>query len=617
MTPVVELGRRDMHACLDMGRLELPERMERYWPVAEACLRRVYGSRPDCDAWLQRIAGVVAALAQARAPDLRLRDQERAGWWRQGGVIGYSAYADRFAGDLRQLQDRLPYLKELGVTYLHLLPLFRTREGENDGGFAVSDFGAVDPRFGTTADLRDVARAAHEAGLSLVLDLVCNHTADDHAWAKAARSGDEEYRDYYIVLPDLAAVAEYEKRLIDVFPEVAPGNFTYSEPMGGWVWTTFYPFQWDLNYANPAVFCEMTAAMLRLANLGVDALRMDSAPFLWKRQGTDCRNLPEVHSLLAAWRALLTIGAPGVVLKAEAIERLEDVKPYFGEDEAEPECQIAYNNGAMTALWASLALGSAAPVRALVEAASQKPAWGTWVNYVRCHDDIIWSALSPYLSLEDQNLCSLFFAGHGNGSFATGAAFQAVAGVAPSTNGMTAALVGVTDDDPRSAAAKRFLLLHAVCFALDGFPVVWMGDEIALGGGPANEVATGAPRDGRWLQRPYMNWERAGLRTDPMTLPGHVFQQLALYARLRSTEPAFDARHVAKPTTPGDPAVLSFVRGEGDTMLQCVANFSGAPRSLGVALGDRGWLDLLSQESGKTPDVDLGPYQVRWLVARA
>ena len=612
---VADLGRTRVDAPRQVDQADIQRRVERFWPIAETCLRRVYGLRPDCESWLDFIERAVRELAAARPAGLRQRDSASDPWWRDGKMVGYSAYVDRFAGDLPRMRGRLSYLTELGVNYLHLLPLLKAREGENDGGFAVSDFGAVEPSLGTTADLRDLAAAAHEAGISLVVDLVCNHTSDDHAWAQAARAGDEKYRDYYLVVPAAETVRRYEERLIDVFPDVAPGNFTYSREMAGWVWTTFYPFQWDLNYANPAVFCEMTSAMLRLANLGVDGLRMDSAPFLWKRLGSDCRNLPEAHWLLAAWRALLAIAAPGVVLKAEAIERLEDVKPYFGVAVAEPECQFAYNNGAMTALWASLALGRAEPAHRLIEAAAGKPAWGTWVNYVRCHDDIIWSALSPYVTPEEQSRCSSFFAGHESGSFAAGAAFQEVAGVPPSTNGMAAALVGVTDDDPDSDAAKRLLLLYGVSFALDGFPIVWMGDEIALEGGSPSRGAEAVPRDGRWLQRPFMDWARADLRADPATLPGHVFQRLALYARIRAAEPAFDDRRVAEAVEAGDPAVLSFVRGEGSASIQCLANFSNARREARLALTG-GWLDLLSREPGETAAVPLGPYQVRWLVSR-
>ena len=576
---------------------------------------RVYGSRPDCEAWLHRIDRVVRELAAARPAELCRRDQAVGPWWRDGAMVGYSAYVDRFAGDLRRMRGRLPYLSELGVNYLHLLPLLKAREGENDGGFAVSDFGAVEPRLGTTADLRDLAAAAHEAGIKLVLDLVCNHTADDHAWAQAARSGDEQYRDYYCVVPDSGTVQRYEERLVDVFPDVAPGNFTYSPEMGGWVWTTFYPFQWDLNYANPAVFCEMTAAMLNLANLGVDGLRLDSAPFLWKRLGTDCRNQPEVHWLLAAWRALLSIAAPGVVLKAEAIERLDEVKTYFGAVADEPECQLAYNNGVMTSLWASLALGSADPARRLVEAARCKPAWGTWVNYVRCHDDIIWSALGPYVSAADQARCSTFFTGETSGSFAAGTAFQGVAGVAPSTNGMAAALVGAAGGEPDSLGARRLLLLYGVTYALDGLPVVWMGDELVLGDNHEPGGRAASSRDGRWLQRPNMDWGRAERRSEPDSLPGRMFQQLSAMARIRTSHPAFDAAHPARPAAAEDPAVLSFLRDAGAASVQCLANFAPEPRVGGVRLetAGGGWTDLLTGETGAGPQAALGPYQVRWL----
>ena len=522
-------------------------------------------------------------------------------------MVGYSAYVDRFAGDLVQMQGRLPYLKDLGVGYLHLLPLFKAREGENDGGFAVSDFTAVEPRLGTTADLRELATAAHQADIRLVLDLVCNHTSDDHAWARAARAGDECYRDYYCVAPDSATVQRYKERLVDVFPEVAPGNFTYCKEMGGWVWTTFYPFQWDLNYANPAVFFEMTAAMLRLANMGVDGLRMDSAPYLWKRLGTDCRNQPEVHWLLAAWRALLSIAAPGVVLKAEAIERLEEVKSYFGARPGEPECQLAYNNGVMTALWASLALASAEPASRLIEAAAQKPPWGTWVNYVRCHDDIIWSALSPHVPLEDQARCSSVFSGAGTA--------QSAAAIAPSTNGMAATLAGVSDDDADGLGVKKLLLLYGVTYALDGLPVVWMGDELALGDDRDPPAPASGPCDGRWRQRPIMDWRRAVQRTAPDCLAGRVFQQLVAMARTRASHPAFDAAHTARPGTTKSPAILNFVRGEGSVAMQCLANFTAEMSIAPVELEPTGgtWTDLLSGETGSGSQAPLGPYQLRWL----
>lgn len=602
--------RTTMDPSRPVDQADIQGRVERFWPIAEACLLRVYGSRPDCQFWLDSIAGLVRELAAARSVELRRRDQASDQWWRDSSMVGYSAYVDRLAGDLGRMRGRLPYLKDLGVGYLHLLPLFKTRRGENDGGFAVSDFAAVEPRLGTTADLRELATAAHEAGVRLVLDLVCNHTSDDHAWARAARSGDERYRDYYCVVPDSDTVQRYEERLVDVFPEVAPGNFTYFKDMGGWVWTTFYPFQWDLNYANPAVFCEMTAAMLKLANMGVDGLRMDSAPYLWKRPGTDCRNQPEVHWLLAAWRALLSISAPGVVLKAEAIERLEEVKTYFGARAGEPECHLAYNNGVMTSLWASLALGSAEPAQRLIDAAAQKPSWGTWVNYVRCHDDIIWSALSPQVPVADQARCSSFYAGAETPS-------QGAAVLAPSTNGMAATLAGALGDEADSPGANRLLLLYGVTYALDGLPVVWMGDELALGDSRDAQAPMAGPCDGRWRQRPTMDWGRAAHRTNPGALAGRVFQQLVAMGRIRGSHAAFDVAHPARPITVEDPAILSFLRGTGAASMQCLANFTAEPRIGPVQLGSRGegWTDLLSGETGAGLQVPLRPYQVRWLTS--
>jgi amylosucrase len=327
-----------------------------------------------------------------------------------------------------------------------------------------------------------------------------------------------------------------------------------------------------------------------------------------------------VHQLLAAWRALLSIVAPLVVLKAEAIERLEDVKAYFGADAGAPECHLAYDNGVMTALWASLALGSAEPARCLIDAAKAKPLSGTWVNYVRCHDDIIWSALSPYVTSEDQAYCSRFFAGTASATFSAGAAFQSAAGTAASTNGMTTSLVGVVSDDPDLLPARRLLLLYGVIYALDGIPVLWMGDEIGLGGNADTAQGMVAPRDGRWLQRPPMDWSRADQRKDVTHLPGRAFQVLASFAKLRAVLLPFSANHVANPVFSGDPAVLSFLRGDAHNAIQCLANFSPDPRSGRLALqsaGSETWWDLLRGHAGEGSTVPLDPYQVRWLVARS
>jgi amylosucrase len=304
----------------------------------------------------ETLAAFVHAMAEAtnaRSPALRALDDARErhpSWFLDQSIVGYTAYVDRFGGDLRGVAERVPYLQRLGVRYLHLLPFLAAREGENDGGFAVRDYDTVAPALGDNADLEALTARLRAAGISLCADLVLNHTADDHAWALAARRGDPRYRQYFHVFPDRRLPDAYERHLGQIFPQTAPGNFTHV-PGLGWVWTTFYGYQWDLNWANPEVFAHMALTLLRLANRGIEAFRLDSTAFLWKRLGTDCMNQPEAHTILQALRAVAAIAAPGILLKAEAIVPARQLPPYFGlpgeanaQAEAVPECHLAYHS---------------------------------------------------------------------------------------------------------------------------------------------------------------------------------------------------------------------------------------------------------------------------------
>ena len=332
--------------------------------------------------------------AAARPPELRRLDRRREidpAWFQRSRMIGYVCYADRFAGSLRGVREHLDYLVELGVSYLHLMPLLRPREGESDGGYAVADYGQVDPRVGTMDDLEELAADLHQRGIALCVDLVLNHTAREHEWARKAVAGEPGYREMYLVYPDRTEPDAYERTLPEVFPDIAPGSFT-EVPGLGWVWTSFHEYQWDLNYANPAVFRAMLRTMLDLANRGIDVLRLDAVPFLWKRMGTDCQNQPEAHLLVQAFRALTRLAAPGLALKAEAIVSPDLLAQYLGaHDRYRPECDLAYDNQLMVMLWSSLATRD---VRLAAHALSRRrpaPAPTSWVTYVRCHDDIGWA----------------------------------------------------------------------------------------------------------------------------------------------------------------------------------------------------------------------------------
>lgn len=589
-------------------------RLAAFWPVAEQQLSLVYGATPGFEAWLASLAETVKSYASERAPALAELDADcaaRGPWWARPDAIGYSAYVDRFGGDLQGVRRRLDYLSELGIRYLHLLPLLKARTGDSDGGYAIADFLTVDPRLGTNDDFRALIGSAHAAGIRVVTDLVCNHTADDHPWALAARAGEQPYADYYRFIRDPAEVKAVESALQQVFPDTAPGNFTYVPEREAWVWTTFYGFQWDLNYANRDVFGEMTRVLLELANMGVDGFRLDSTPFLWKEPGTSSRNRPQVHAILAAWRAILSIAAPTVALKAEAIERLEDVLPLFGPEEGPPECDLAYNNGVMAGLWASLALGKAEPAIAMLRAGTTKPGHGVWVNYVRCHDDIIFGALSPYVSRADQAEAADFLCGAGR-SFSRGRAFQAFDGV-KSVNGMAASLCGLDGPGSEQAALTRLQLLYGVIYALPGLPVVYMGDELALPNDTSFERDPLRRAEGRWLQRPAMDWGVAEEARAGRGVEASVLAQLKRLAAIRTSAPALADDKPVEPIVGGPPALLSFLRGEGIDRIHVMANFSDEVVQVRLDVdGPAGWQDLLSGAASEDRQVQLPPYGMIW-----
>lgn len=599
---------------MHMARIE--RRMAQYWPELERALACIYGSDPRYQAFVQALRTSVFAAAMARPADLVALDDIRQAvpdWIQRSGQSVYCFYVDRFAGDLKGVAARTDYLADMGVQWLHPLPLLRPRPGDSDGGFAVADYRQVDPRLGTMDDLEALTCDLRARGMGMILDVVCNHTAMEHDWAQKARAGDPDFKDYYIVLPDQAAVADWERDLIDVFPTTAPGSFTYNGDMGGWVWTTFYPFQWDLNYANPAVFAQMLEVLIHLAAKGVQGFRLDSAPFLWKQKGTSCRNLPQAYAIIEAWRAALSIVAPGVVLLAEAIESLDDVLPFFGK--ASKGCDLAYNNGVMTALWASLADQDANLFAKVLAKAAQKPKHAAWLHYVRCHDDLIWNTLSQDAPRQDLDRWSRFY-GHGHG-FSTGRAFQSAAGGVPSTNGMTAALVGLAPEQgPHDVGVKRLIMLYGIIHALDGWPLIYMGDEIGLGDNTAYASDPLQALDGRWLHRPAMDWAAANRRKVKGSVEAVLFDAMAHFAKTARDLDAKGIGGTARPILLDQPEVLAFVRDGGARSFLCLANLSEQPVAAALP---RPWqlgaTNLLTGETVTGPGLDLAPYAVIWLAA--
>lgn len=637
MAALFETGGEDAHAFVGAPfeqpapkgeRSDFGTRIAAHWPVVARELKRLYPQVGQRDDLLARLDRLVRAAHKARPAHLKARDIRLAAtpdWFQRPNQIGYSLYVDRFGGTLSGLIETIPHLTALGVTYLHLLPIFLPQSGESDGGFAVADHRRVDPRLGTNADLARLARALDEAGITLCLDVVCNHTARDHAWAQAALTGDEAAQARYHIIRDERRVAEIEATLDEVFPDDAPKNFTYEPALSGWVWTTFYPYQWDLNYANPDVFVELVDVVLTLANLGAGALRLDAVAYIWKDIGTICRGRPEAHAVLAALRAIVDIVAPGTLLKAEAIETGNAAAAYFGDGH---ECQLAYNNALMGLIWATLAGKSAAPWRHAIEEVAATPEGSSWLLYLRCHDDIGWDVLSPFIDgtplvrrsvidrIADQ------FEGKSPAAFGKGIPFQANATHRRATNGTLAALVGLPTDEPgeEDLAILRIILLYATLFAFPGLPVIWMGDEL----GTTNAPLTGEG-DGRAAQRPLLN---AADFLDQSRLKPLSRLVLGIVRHLTSLRAACPAFHAASPiVVPGGEglpdAVLAIRRGLDDSAVLMLGNFSPAPvtvdwRWLSAQTPHFALVDLIGgQTIGCEADLVLEPYQALWLAPPA
>jgi amylosucrase len=544
-------------------------------------LTTVYGHRADVSELTTLLLDDAAAAAASRPLPLRRLDRRREvepTWFLRENMVGYVAYADRFAGDLAGVRERLDHLCDLGVGYLHLMPLLKPRPGENDGGYAVEDYDAVDPRLGTMADLEALAADLHERGIALCVDLVLNHTAREHEWARKAVAGDPAYREFYRFFPDRTEPDAYEATLPEVFPDMAPGSFTQLpaelSPTGEWVWTTFHDYQWDLNWASPEVFRAMLGVLFRLANRGVDVVRLDAAPFLWKRLGTDCQNQPEAHRILQALRALVRLAMPGVLLKAEAIVGPDQLVPYLGgHDRFRPQCDLAYDNQLMVMLWSALASRDTRLPGHALGRRRQPPRQTGWVTYVRCHDDIGWAVadedawatgLNPH---EHRRFLAAFYAGRHPGSFSRGADFQVdpgsgvgrSSGSAASLAGLEQAVAGGTPGEV-DAALTRLQTLYAVAYSFGGIPLVYMGDEIAMLNDSTWDADPAHADDNRWLHRPVMDWAAVGRRATEGTVEQRMFDALRDLARARASTESLRSDAETWVMSHENPRVLAYLR---------------------------------------------------------
>ncbi|MCB0909763.1 MAG: alpha-amylase family protein [Nocardioidaceae bacterium] len=603
----------------------LQDRIARWRPDLFSALARLYD---DPEAVADRLITLVEKAHADRPAELRELDLHRLAepdWFQRPDALGYAAYADRFAGTLQGVAAHAPYLADLGVSYLHLMPLLLPRPRPNDGGYAVQDYRQVRPDLGTVDDLREVATVLRSHGVSLCLDLVLNHVAREHAWAEAARAGDAAKRAYFLVYPDRAEPDAFERTLPEVFPDFAPGNFTWDDALDGWVWTTFNDYQWDLNWANPDVLCEFADIILSLANIGVEIFRLDAIAFLWKRLGTSCQNQPEVHDITQALRAVTEMAAPAVIFKAEAIVGRTDLAAYLGVgDHAGKVSHLAYHNNLMVQIWSMLACGDVHLATRALQGLPQPPSTTGWVTYVRCHDDIGWAiddddaAAVGVTGAGHRRFLSDWYSGDFPGSWAQGLVFQENAATGDRRiSGSAASLAGLEVGDPD--AVRRILLAHAITFGFGGLPVIWMGDELGLLNDPdwAEDPAHAA--DNRWVHRQRMPW--------PIPPDQHgIHEGLRHLIRARGRLPHLHAAVSTEIWDPRDPGVLLVVRRHPGGPLLGAYNVTGDSRSVPgevfywLGLDARTAVDHLT---GRPPHVradlgvDVAPYAALWLTGPA
>ncbi|MGB5238399.1 MAG: alpha-amylase family glycosyl hydrolase [Flavobacteriaceae bacterium] len=579
-------------------------------------------------------------LFNKRPERLRLLDLSRmaeGNWYQDQRLVGMQLYVDRYNKDLNGLKAKLPYIEDLGVNLIHLMPVTTRPQGQNDGGYAVNSYTKVDPRYGTRADLLRLIKTMHSKQMYVMLDFVVNHTSDEFPWAKKAAAGNKKYQKYYYTYQDRTIPDAFEKSLPEVFPESAPGNFTYNEQMQKWVMTVFNNYQWDLNYRNPEVFMEMLSNLVTLANMGVDIVRFDALAFLWKKLGTISQNLPEAHMVISLFRLCLQVVAPGIVLLAEAIVAPTNIVKYFGQGIFKGnECELAYNATLMALLWNSVATKKTLLLYRNLKNIPSRPQEGAWLNYIRCHDDIGLGFDDRYIyeigwdASEHRKFLLNYFTQKLEWSPAIGQAFMynprtgdgRITGSAASLLGLE---MGLKTKNAKliDQAIDKIVMLHGIILSYGGIPMLYAGDEI----GTLNDYSylneEDKRDDSRWLNRPVHDWASSAAVHQEGSIPYRVFRQVRHLIALRKEYQVLADHHLPLLHEPNNNHVLAFERTDGNNKgILVLCNFdehdqaldAGLITSLGYIKNAR-YSDLITGEKRKLTSglFSLKPYEIFWL----
>lgn len=583
---------------------------------------------PDRYQEFERLCTMLQKRYQHRSRSLKELDRKReqdVSWYRKNDLVGMMLYTDAFAGNLKGVQEKLDYLEESQVNYLHLMPLLDTPEGKSDGGYAVSDFTTVKKSLGSMQDLSNLTEACHKRGISVCLDFVMNHTSEEHEWARRARAGEKEFQDRYFFYDTFDIPSQYEATCPQVFPTTAPGNFTWLADCEKYVMTTFYPYQWDLNYRNPVVFHMMIDYMLNLTNKGVDIIRIDAVPYIWKELGTNCRNLPQVHNIVRMMRMICEIVCPGVLLLGEVVMEPVKVVPYFGTVE-KPECHMLYNVTTMATTWNTVATGDASLLKTQMDTVNTLPKEYIFLNYLRCHDDIGWGLDYDWLSgkkemqeVPHKKYLNDYFTGNYPGSPSKGELYNDDPRLGDARLcGTTASLCGVEkaveekDAEALQKAVRKVCMLHAYMFTQSGIPVIYSGDEVGSFNDWGYHQDEKKKEDSRYIHRGNFQWDLAELRKDAGSYQGKIYQSIGKMEAFRREHQVFSNEAAVWTADTGDDAILCMIRAKDGEKLIGLFNFAGEDRTAYIHESGM-YRDFETGEVISGENVSMEPYGFRWL----
>ena len=563
----------------------------------QALYNELYGNHPKGKAQFEGLMETITAAFLNRPAALKQKDHEKLEkehWFLSNELAGMSLYVDRFCGNILNLEKKFPYLQEFGINLLHLMPIFESPEGESDGGYAVSDFRKVDKRFGTLEDLTHIQQRMIDEDMYLMIDIVLNHTSQKHEWAKRAKAGEKKYQEFFYMYDDRYIPDEFEKSMPEIFPQGAPGNFTWVEDCSKWVMTVFHNYQWDLNYTNPAVLVAMLDTIFFYANIGVDILRIDAPAFIWKQFGTKCQNLPEAHKILQLIKLCVQVATPGMAFLGEAIVAPEVIMDYFGTGSFRgKECDLAYNATQMALQWDALATGNTKVMLAAQSILLRKPYGTSWITYTRCHDDIglgyddYMIEKAGYNAYEHRQFLKNYYSGNYSGTPASGALFSynpktgdaRISGTLASLCGLEKA-IEKDDEEAITASINKILMMQAMSFFIGGIPMLFYGDEVGYMNDHSYLEDEGKSYDNRWMHRPIIHWDKNFLKDKKGTIENRIFGGIKKLLTIRKTLPPIADKSNLAWITPHNIHIAGFTRKDSDQQIFCLFNFSDKPSFL-------------------------------------